>query len=115
MTETSRLDRIEAILEENGRQIRDNSQQIRENTQDIRGIHAALREINQTMVAFAQAITELRVSAATVIEAQRSTQESVERLSNTVATLATEAAQDRAEIRQIWEYLLRDRGNGQTQ
>jgi ABC-type transporter Mla subunit MlaD len=108
MTETSRLNSIETILKENRRQIK-------ENGQNIQKIITILRKIKEKMLVIARSTIELRVSTATVIEAQRSTQESVERVSNTVATLATEAAQDRAEIRQIWEYLLRDRGNGQTQ
>jgi hypothetical protein len=61
----------------------------------------------------------LRESVGLLAQSQRSTFDSVERLNNIVQTLAEQAAEDRqiwqAEIRQIWEYLLRDRGNGRSQ
>jgi ABC-type transporter Mla subunit MlaD len=110
--QSNRLDRIGAVLEENGALIRENSQQ-------IRGINAALNQFHEAMLAFAQELTQsrerqsqLEISLQSLTEAQRITQQSVERLSNTVERLATEAAIDRAEIRQIWEYLMRTRGNG---
>lgn len=103
---------------------------VTENSQDIRGIYVALREITETMKAFASGIVELReqdarlsqkiqeltqrqdavvASQESLIVAQRTLFDSVERLNNTVEAMATQAAEDRqawqAEIRQIWEYL----------
>lgn len=113
-----------------------------QHSQEIQGIYMAMREIRDIMQACAttiveqrtqinqnteniaqltvdiaelkQSTTELRLAAALQSENLRSVSESVERVNNTVERLATEAAQDRAEMRQIWEYLLRDRNNGHS-
>lgn len=74
-----------------------------ENNQNIKGINAALREITETMKAFASGIVELReqqaqqqqqisfivASQQNLIEAQRTLFDTVERLSNTVERLAS--------------------------
>jgi uncharacterized coiled-coil DUF342 family protein len=111
-----------------------------QHSQELQGIYVAFREIRDTMQVFATAIveqrtqinqntenlaqltvdlSELKMAVALQSENLRSIGSSVERVNNTVEVLATEAAQDRAairemqaEVRQIWEYLMTQRGNG---
>lgn len=119
----------------------------RQHSQELQGMYVAFREIRDTLQALAsasleqraqinrntenisqltvnlaelkQSTTDLRLAIALQSESMRSTSDNVERVSNVVERLATEAAQDRAtiremqsEVREIWEYLLRERGNG---
>jgi uncharacterized coiled-coil protein SlyX len=120
MTE-ERIQQLEATVGEHDRQ--------------LRGVYAALSEVSETMKAFANGIVELRESQGefresmqelresqqAVIETQGYVLDSVSRLSDTVSILSREAAEDRAairemqaEIRQISEYLLNQRHNGNS-
>lgn len=110
--------------------------------EDIKTIFAGFREIRETLQAFAASdrekrealqalassdneqrnqinqntrdIAELKQAVALQLENYRSVSSDVERVNSLVERLATEAAQDRAEIRQIWEYLMQQRGNGRS-
>ncbi|MBW4618403.1 MAG: hypothetical protein KME17_03325 [Cyanosarcina radialis HA8281-LM2] len=101
---------------------------VAEHDRQLQGVYAALNEVSQTMKAFANGIVELRESVQELRESQQAVIEtqgylidSVSRLSDTVSVLSREAAEDRAairemqaEVRQIWEYLLNQRPNGNS-
>lgn len=59
-----------------------------------------------------QRLEQLTLSVESLTEAQRSMLTSLDRMTNTFETLSTQVAEDKAEIRRIWEYLLTQSGNG---
>jgi uncharacterized phage infection (PIP) family protein YhgE len=107
-------------------ELKNNQQSLTESIIDLRtnqqSLTESIIELRTNQQSLTESIIELRISQASLIETQRSVMESVERLNNTVQILAREAEEDRAairemqaEIQQIWQYLLKQSGNGRSE